>query len=596
LVALVVALVALVPRPSSAACTFTVDSSSPLSVPATSGYYKVSVSTSSACRWTATTTSSFIHLHSVAGFGDGTVAFAVDAADSGASRTGTIIISGNTFTVSQAGTGTPPTANAPTSGPVVHVPAGGNLQAALDAAVPGETITLQAGATYTGHFVLRSHGATASNPISLVTAGTIPPGRVSPSAGSAMARLMSPDNGPAIATERGVAVSGYTLRFLEIAANETQSELVSFGYNDSTQTSLYQVPHDLEIDRCYIHGSSTSNSKRGLGLHAQNVHIHESYFADFHVVGQDSQAIGGVNGIGTYVIENNYLEGAGENVMFGGDDPKIPGLVQSHITFRYNLVSRPMSWMGGPWSIKNLFELKLANEVLIEGNVFENHWPQAQKGVAIVFTPRNQYGTAPQSVVSNVTFRYNVVRNVSSAIEILGEDNNATSAQTHDIVIDNNEITVNSTALGGDGRFLNFDDGGKAGAYNVTVTHNTIHHDGSSLVYISGSHPWTGFVYENNLALHNKYGFMSSQGIGAPTIPYFFPHASFLSNVVAGANAKLYPTGNLYPSVTVFEDEFVDFVGGDYRLTPVSTYQHAGTDGKDLGADITTIRTMTGQR
>ena len=44
------------------------------------------------------------------------------------------------------------------------------------------------------------------------------------------------------------------------------------------------------------------------------------------------------------MIENNYLEAAGENVMFGGADPAIPGLVADGITFRRNYLSRPMAW------------------------------------------------------------------------------------------------------------------------------------------------------------------------------------------------------------------------------------------------------------
>ncbi len=37
---------------------------------------------------------------------------------------------------------------------VRHVPAGGALQQAIDAAQPGDTITLEPGALYTGNFVL----------------------------------------------------------------------------------------------------------------------------------------------------------------------------------------------------------------------------------------------------------------------------------------------------------------------------------------------------------------------------------------------------------------------------------------------------------
>ena len=41
----------------------------------------------------------------------------------------------------------------------LNVPAGGDLQAALNAARPGDVITLQPGATYVGNFVLPNKGA-----------------------------------------------------------------------------------------------------------------------------------------------------------------------------------------------------------------------------------------------------------------------------------------------------------------------------------------------------------------------------------------------------------------------------------------------------
>ena len=40
---------------------------------------------------------------------------------------------------------------------------------------------------------------------------------------------------------------------------------------------------------------------------------------------------------------------------------------------------------GTLWSVKNLFELKNARNVLISGNIFENHWQESQPGYAIVF-------------------------------------------------------------------------------------------------------------------------------------------------------------------------------------------------------------------
>ena len=41
------------------------------------------------------------------------------------------------------------------------------------------------------------------------------------------------------------------------------------------------------------------------------------------------------------------------------------------------------------WSVKNIFELKNARNVVVENNIFENHWKESQPGFAIVLTPRN---------------------------------------------------------------------------------------------------------------------------------------------------------------------------------------------------------------
>src|SRR5439155_19384854 len=199
--------------------------------------------------------------------------------------------------------------------------------------------------------------------------------------------------------------------------------LVLLGDGSGAQSQLSQVPHDLVFDRVYIHGDASKGQKRGIALNSASTTITGSYISDIKAVGQDSQAICGWNGPGPFVITNNYLEAAGENVLFGGADPAIPNLVPSDITFRGNHVARPLAWRAQDWSVKNLFELKNAQRVSIDRNVFENHWLAAQAGYAIVFTPRNQSGTAPWSVVQQVEFTNNIVRHVSSVFNVLGTDN-----------------------------------------------------------------------------------------------------------------------------------------------------------------------------
>src|SRR6185295_18758096 len=198
------------------------------------------------------------------------------------------------------------------------------------------------------------------------------------------------------------------------------------------------------------------------------------YISDIKAIGQDSQAIGGWNGPGDYTIENNYLEAAGENVMFGGGDPAIRDLTPSKIVVRNNTMSKPLAWRepGAPkWQIKNIFELKNARGVIVEHNVLERSWEQAQSGYAVLFTVRNQDGGCPWCQVEDVRFRGNLVRDVAAAIQVLGTDPVHPSRQTNRIVISDNVFDgIDRGKWGGDGYFLLLSNAPR----DVIVDHNTI--------------------------------------------------------------------------------------------------------------------------
>ena len=70
----------------------------------------------------------------------------------------------------------------------------------------------------------------------------------------------------------------------------------------------------------------------------------DSYISDIKAVSLDSQAIAGYNGAGPFRIINNYLEAAGENIMFGGADPAVTNLVPTGIEIRRNHLYKPLSW------------------------------------------------------------------------------------------------------------------------------------------------------------------------------------------------------------------------------------------------------------
>jgi hypothetical protein len=481
------------------------------------------------------------------------------------------------------------------------VAAGGDLQRALNDARPGDVIVLEARATFAGPFTLPAKpGAEwivirTSAPDSVLPA---PGTRVDPSHANLMAKLTAA-SGPVVTTAPGA----HHYRFVGIEMLPRNGtfvhNLVLLGQGGSAAD---MVPHHIVFDRCYLHGDPRKGARRGIALNSAHTAVVDSYLSDFKEAGADSQALAGWNGPGPFKIVNNYLEGAGENVMFGGADPTIRDLVPSDIEIRHNHIAKPLSWKAGDptfagtrWSVKNLLELKNARRVLIDGNLFERTWADAQVGFAILFTPRNQDGSAPWSAVQDVTFVNNVVRRTGAGINISGRDRTwpSGSQQTAHVLIKNNLFTEVGGPGWGNGQLFQV----LYGTAHVVIDHNTGFHSGS--VIVAEGTPNQGFVYRNNLTPHNGYGVTGTDtGIGNLTLRTYFPGAEFTKNVLAGpwpsadgaiiAMYSAYRNNFFAPSLE--KVRFVDLAGGNYQLAPSSPYRRAGTDGRDVGVDLDAVR------
>jgi hypothetical protein len=489
------------------------------------------------------------------------------------------------------------------TGKTTAVPAGGDLQQALAAAQPGDVITLAAGASYTGPFVLPNMTGDGYVVVRTDTpdASFPAPGqRVGPGDAAKMARLVAPNTLPALQTSPGA----HHFRFIgvEIAPVDAAAqiyELVAFG--DGTAKVAADVPHHLILDRSYVHGTPTGYTKRGVQVDCADCAVIDSYVSDCHAVGQDAQAVAGFDGPGPIKIVNNHLEGSGENVIFGGADPQLPDLVPSDIEIRENHFWKPLTWKaddpsfaGDHWSVKNLLELKNAARVLVRCNVFENNWADAQVGFAILLTPRNQDGTAPWCGVSDVTIVDNVLRHSASGFNISGEDAPNTSTQTARVVLARNVVyDLDRAKFGGDGRGFQVITPGKP-TLGLKIAHNTLLVSGNA-AFVMGdiSAVATGLVVRDNLMSHGDYGlFGSGKGEGTAALDFFAPGYVFVDNALIGYMPSAYPTNNFFPP-TAADVGFVDYAGGDYRLGAASLFKGKGSDGEDLGAPVDDVLKRT---
>ena len=539
------------------------------------------------CSWTSTSNSPWISIVSgQSGKGKMKVTFAIEANGTPVARQGSITIAGVNVAIAQGAGGMPN---------VYHVPASGNLQAALDQALPGDTITLEPGAVYRGSFYLRKKNGDEIITIRTADLNSLPaPGtRITPSYSSILPKIVSPDTSPAFRTDPGA--HHYRLVGLEIHAPGKYSwDLIRLG--SELATDISQQGSGFELDRLYIHGDPKLGAKRGITLNSASTVIKECYISDIKGIGQETQAINGWNGPGPYTITNNYLEAAGENIMFGGAIAKIPGIVPSNIVIKGNHLFKPLSWKQGEpsfagkiWTVKNLLELKNARQVLIEGNVFENNWPQAQAGYAIVLTVRTETGAMPWAVVEDITFIRNIVRHSGAGVNILGRDGNGSyQGVTRRILFKDNIFQdIDWKRWGGDGRVFQL----LQGPEDVTIDHNTVIGANVKIATMFAGQAAPRLIFTNNILQHGANGVWGTgTAIGTPTLDHYAPGSTFLGNLLvnAGKWPSAYPTGNYFPA-NLLEVGFTDVAGGNYRLLESSPYWLKGSDGTNPGADIDAV-------
>jgi putative Ig domain-containing protein len=536
-------------------------------------------------------------------------------------------------------------ANTPAPGNTISVPAGGSLQTALNNANCGDTITLQAGATFPGVFTFPAKSCDDQHWIIVRTSApdsALPPEgtRLTPcyagvaslpgrpafnckSTQNVMAKLIYPGNtgkGPVIFD---TGATHYRLIGLEIT--QQPGGLIVYGLITTNGPADHLV-----FDRLWVHGTPQDETKSGLQTSGtQYVAVVDSFFTDMHCISgvgacTDGNAIGGGNGqnpMGPYKIVNNFLESGGENIIFGGG---AASQTPADIEIRRNHFFRPLTWLkgqpgfvggptGNPFSVKNNFELKNAQRVLFEANVLENSWGGfTQKGFSILLTPKNQtsgsgVGMCPTCKVTDITIRYCTISHAGAGMSIANGLQGSEAAldgqrySIHDVIIDD----IDPTMYVGSGNLIQVGNSPLPAPLlqNVSINHITGFTRKTFLIVgAKNPTPFRNFIFTNNLLVSGQYPIYSTGGTGncangkSPTAilstcfnPYVFAGNAIYGSVTPFSASTFPPQNTVLSSIAAELVNYNSGNGGDYHLVSSSPLRNAGTDGKDVGADVPAV-------
>lgn len=534
-------------------------------------------------------------------------------------------------------------ADTPAPGSTITVPAGGDLQAALNNAGCGDTIEIQSGATFAaGKYTLPAKACDDRHWVIVRTSASdasLPPeGKRMTPCYAGVASLVgrpafachSPQKVVATILYSGTGdgpivfangANHYRLLGLEItrAANDGKSvsTLVSRETNGATT--------HIVLDRLYIHGTPKDETRRGVGLSGgTSMAVQDSYISDIHCNAEgtcvDSQAVSGGVGdlpMGPYKITDNFLEASGENILLGGGEAT---QTPADIEIRLNHFFKPMFWLHGQpgftapaFIVKNHFELKNAQRVLFDSNVLEDNWGGfTQHGYSILLTPKNQdaggVSVCPLCQVTDVTIRYVTISHVGGGF-VIGNGSSASGGvalagerySIHDVIVDD----IDGTLYAGRGTFAQVGTVAQPLLQDVTINHVTAFPN-NTLLNVGAPVPATipEFTFANSIVAAGDSPVTSTGPYGtvqncaayypSPLIVWnrCFSDSKFSFNAILGAtdSPSDWPAGNF-----LYSTSSIDFVnyhngnGGDYHLLPSSPAISAASDGTNLGANVDAV-------
>jgi hypothetical protein len=305
------------------------------------------------------------------------------------------------------------------TGTTHNVSSEAQLTTALTNAVDTDTIQITGSFTAASAFVLRDRGTAGWVRIITNAGGSLPTTRaVTPNdfTSNSVPKITSSAANRAFQVANGADRWWMDGVWIENSGNKTQVGEIGIS---GTQTLDSHLPTEILLTRCYFDGkapdagsSGSPSNRHGLAIDAHKVIVERCCIIGCQQTGSQNYAIYGNNGIGLYYINENILEAAGSHMIWGGTATSNGNRAyHKNIVWRRNFCFKRTAWVTNANVIGggvNCWEIKNAEKVLAEGNVWKNLYVSQGQTAAVVLkaVPQNA-NESPWIQCWDMTFRLN---------------------------------------------------------------------------------------------------------------------------------------------------------------------------------------------
>jgi hypothetical protein len=417
--------------------------------------------------------------------------------------------------------------------PPIEVKPGDNLLSVLEQAPEGATVVIDPA------FEADLNWWSIKKPVTILGKVPVAPGRIRPEA--------------VLPTLRGyltIECPNVTLGSLRMTGKVRNATLIATGPNST-------------FERLVLLGSP-DGQHRGIAMNDPDVKVLRCHIANIWSPDQDTQAVCSWSGGRNCLVEDNYLEASGENIIFGGSDSVSEDKIPQDILCLNNDLYKPFEWKALA-SCKNLYELKNGKRITLRGGTMEYSFVDSQTGYAMQLTVRASVNTNPWSTIEDCTIEDVTIRHMCSGANFLGIDTTPERPSKQMTRMTLRRITfedINPQVWGaGQGRQLQM----LAGSEGTVIEDCTFHCANGALgnsgpmYFDSYDKPHTNFRFTGNRVYEGTYGVFGAKIVSGATHPirtleHYCPGYIWENNtVIRTVPTKTYQ----YPPGTTIEAEAV---------------------------------------